>query len=95
MSPLCLIFFISDFQHNQKIIHRDLACRNILVMDRELVKISDFGLSRIFTDSEYYRTTKDKKVPLPWYACYILHFLFSINLDINNSINRGFYFLRF
>ena len=63
-----LMFFISlfHFQHSLNLIHRDLACRNILVMDRELVKISDFGLSRIFTDSEYYRTTKDKKLPFHW-----------------------------
>ena len=33
---------------------RDLAARNILVSDHETVKISDFGLARHVTDSDYY-----------------------------------------
>lgn len=48
-------------------LHRDLAARNILVMTEELVKISDFGLSR---HQEYYRlelkTNEQAFLPRKW-----------------------------
>lgn len=48
-------------------LHRDLAARNILVMTEELVKISDFGLSR---HQEYYRlelkTNEAALLPRKW-----------------------------
>ena len=31
---------------SKEIIHRDLACRNVLVGDNELLKICDFGLAK-------------------------------------------------
>ena len=47
------------------VLHRDLACRNILVDERKLLKISDFGLSR--DTPEYVSSLKDK-MPLRWMA---------------------------
>ena len=41
---------------------RDLAARNVLISERKILKISDFGLSR----SGVYVNTKRKKVPLRW-----------------------------
>jgi serine/threonine protein kinase len=41
---------------------RDLAARNVLINERKILKISDFGLSR----SGVYVNTKRKKVPLRW-----------------------------
>lgn len=45
--------------------HRDLACRNILVGEGKKLKISDFGMSRIVEveDPIYVKTSKGK---LPW-----------------------------
>ena len=47
------------------VLHRDLACRNILVDEGKLLKISDFGLSR--ETLEYVSSRKDK-MPLRWMA---------------------------
>lgn len=37
---------------------RDLACRNCLVHANKTVKISDFGMTRHISDSDYYRFTR-------------------------------------
>ena len=53
-----------------KIIHRDLALRNVLVTTESsghyIVKIGDFGMSRS-VEGNYYRTD-DKIVPVRWSA---------------------------
>lgn len=46
-------------------IHRDLAARNCLVDDNHLVKISDFGMSRLENE---YCTTGSGPIPLMWTA---------------------------
>ena len=39
-----------------QIVHRDLATRNILLAEENIVKICDFGLARdIYKDNEYIR----------------------------------------
>ena len=52
------------------IIHRDLACRNVLVTKdsdgKYVAKISDFGLSRAPEDDYY--CTDDKTMPVKWTA---------------------------
>jgi len=50
-------------------VHRDLATRNILVASEELVKISDFGLSRQQAgEDDYYTASAGGKWPVKWYA---------------------------
>eukprot|EP00064_Thunnus_orientalis_P013914 superscaffoldBa00002335_g13955 len=50
-------------------VHRDLAARNILVASESLVKIADFGLTKIIpSDKEYYRVTQPGESPIFWYA---------------------------
>lgn len=46
-------------------IHRDLACRNVLVGDQKNLKISDFGLSR---EGDIYVKTTGGKLPFKWMA---------------------------
>ena len=45
--------------------HRDLACRNVLVGEYKNLKINDFGLSRVTssTNDVYVKTTRGR---LPW-----------------------------
>ncbi len=40
------------FLEKHRIVHRDLAARNVLVLDADRVKLSDFGLSRLLSNSE-------------------------------------------
>ena len=70
LSSLLMLFIyllIDFFKESHKMLHRDLAARNILVMTEELVKISDFGLSR---HQEYYRlelkTNEEAFLPRKW-----------------------------
>ncbi|KAH9285373.1 Tyrosine-protein kinase HTK16 [Echinococcus granulosus] len=50
-------------------VHRDLACRNVLLASQSCAKISDFGLSRaVGVESDYYKATQRGKWPVKWYA---------------------------
>lgn len=54
------------YLEGQSLLHRDLAARNILVMREDLVKISDFGLSRL---QDYYKLEESNRfLPVKWYA---------------------------
>lgn len=59
------------YLHEERMmVHRDLAARNVLVSNENEVKITDFGLARIFgTEKDYYRAKESsQKVPIKWYA---------------------------
>ena len=60
--------FAQGFLSSLSVVHRDLACRNILVCDNRLVKISDFGLSRSLVNEEAYVTTTKGVLPIRWMA---------------------------
>ncbi|XP_063821932.1 activated Cdc42 kinase Ack [Ostrinia nubilalis] len=52
-----------------RFLHRDLACRNILLSTLELVKIGDFGLMRALPDADdCYVMNERRRVPFPWCA---------------------------
>lgn len=57
-----------EFLDSKKVVHRDLATRNVLVATPKHVKISDFGLSRARVDSDYYTASTGGKWPVKWYA---------------------------
>lgn len=49
-----------------KLVHRDLALRNVLLADGKICKISDFGLTRdVYEDDAYLKKSKDR-VPVKW-----------------------------
>jgi len=50
--------------HSENIIHRDLAVRNILLTDKLIPKVSDFGLSRYIVENE--GITQTDVGPLKW-----------------------------
>ena len=52
-----------------KLVHRDLASRNILVGEGKKLKITDFGLTRMLSvESVYIATTKGQRLPVRWMA---------------------------
>lgn len=65
------------------IVHRDLACRNILIDENKILKISDFGLSRIVPQNEVYTLTNHGRLPLRWMALEsIFHREFNMASDV-------------
>jgi len=68
------------------IIHRDLACRNLLVTKEEnyIVKIADFGLSTVLDTKTYYTSqAKEKQLPVKWSAPEVLNYQkFSFQSDV-------------
>jgi len=48
----------------KKVVHGDLAARNVLLTSTLTAKVTDFGLSRrLYSSPEYIKTSKD---PMPW-----------------------------
>lgn len=57
------------YLESKRFLHRDLACRNVLLADVDKVKIGDFGLMRALPqEGDCYIMTEHKKVPFPWCA---------------------------
>lgn len=57
------------YLESARYIHRDLACRNVLLASIDRIKIADFGLMRALPqEDDCYVMTERKKVPFPWCA---------------------------
>ena len=59
-------YTLQEYVTSLNIVHRDLACRNILVGEGKTLKITDFGLSRE-VEEVYVKKTKGR-LPLKWMA---------------------------
>lgn len=58
-----------NYLEEKRFVHRDLALRNILLSSVQLIKISDFGLSRaVGAGSNYYKASAGGRWPVKWYA---------------------------
>ena len=57
---------MQEYLSSLDIVHRDLACRNILVDEGKVLKITDFGMSREV--DEIYVQQSRGRVPLKWMA---------------------------
>ncbi|KJH48886.1 SH2 domain protein [Dictyocaulus viviparus] len=69
-----------EYLHLNECIHRDLAARNCLITEEKVVKISDFGLSRIGTQ---YKLKTPMKLPIKWLAPESIEtFTFSLKTDV-------------
>ena len=60
-------FLLQQYLSEKDYVHRDIAARNILVGHGKLVKVSDFGLSRVLSDGEYHKLNNGK-LPIKWMA---------------------------
>lgn len=56
------------YLETMRVVHRDLALRNILVERPDHVKICDFGLAQYLGSKDYYKLKNEKALPLKWYA---------------------------
>ncbi|XP_069786734.1 protein-tyrosine kinase 2-beta-like isoform X2 [Narcine bancroftii] len=50
-----------------KVVHRDIAVRNVLVASPNCVKLGDFGLSRYIEEDNYYKASVTR-MPIKWMA---------------------------
>lgn len=57
-----------EYLESRKCIHRDLAARNCLVAENNVVKISDFGMSRQEDDGIYSAEGGMRQIPVKWTA---------------------------
>ncbi|XP_026843934.1 vascular endothelial growth factor receptor kdr-like isoform X5 [Drosophila persimilis] len=57
-----------DYLSSKKVLHGDLAARNILLCEDNVVKICDFGLARSMYRGENYKKSESGKLPIKWLA---------------------------
>ncbi|XP_050735818.1 vascular endothelial growth factor receptor 3-like isoform X2 [Eriocheir sinensis] len=67
----------------RNILHGDLAARNLLLADNNVVKISDFGMSRDIYKDNVYRKQRDALMPVKWMSVEgIRDRIFSVESDV-------------
>lgn len=73
-----------EYLSSLNILHRDIACRNILVGDNKSLKITDFGMSRfVSTENPIYTKTTSGNLPWRWMALECLRDMdFSMQSDV-------------
>ncbi|XP_034472515.1 vascular endothelial growth factor receptor 1-like [Drosophila innubila] len=57
-----------DYLSSKKVLHGDLAARNILLCEDNVVKICDFGLARSMYRDNNYKKSENRKLPIKWLA---------------------------
>ncbi|XP_023246091.1 vascular endothelial growth factor receptor 1-like [Copidosoma floridanum] len=57
-----------EYLTQRKVLHCDLAARNILLAENNIVKICDFGLAKTLYKDENYKKQCDGKIPIRWMA---------------------------
>ncbi|XP_030018613.1 tyrosine-protein kinase TXK isoform X2 [Sphaeramia orbicularis] len=62
-----------EYLESHSFIHRDLAARNCLVSEHNVVKVSDFGMTRYVLDNQY-TSSSGAKFPVKWSPPEVLHY---------------------
>nr|XP_033321453.1 vascular endothelial growth factor receptor 1-like [Megalopta genalis] len=57
-----------EYLSQRKVLHGDLAARNILLAENNVVKICDFGLAKTMYKEENYKKKGDGPLPIKWLA---------------------------
>ncbi|XP_029924288.1 macrophage colony-stimulating factor 1 receptor 2 [Myripristis murdjan] len=57
-----------EFLSSRNCIHRDVAARNVLLTNRRVAKICDFGLARDIRDDDSYIVQGNARLPVKWMA---------------------------
>ena len=57
-----------EYLASKKVMHGDLACRNILLAADNVVKICDFGLAKDIYKNNTYQKKSDGPLPVKWMA---------------------------
>uniref|UniRef100_A0A674MUN3 receptor protein-tyrosine kinase n=1 Tax=Takifugu rubripes TaxID=31033 RepID=A0A674MUN3_TAKRU len=57
-----------DFLASRNCIHRDVAARNVLLTDKRVAKICDFGLARDIMNDSNYVVKGNARLPVKWMA---------------------------
>ncbi|KAK0183116.1 hypothetical protein PV327_001186 [Microctonus hyperodae] len=57
-----------EYLSQRKVLHGDLAARNILLAEDNIVKICDFGLAKTMYKDENYKKKGDAPLPIKWMA---------------------------
>ncbi|XP_065840161.1 tyrosine-protein kinase receptor torso-like [Oscarella lobularis] len=76
-------FQLQEYLAGKGLVHRDLACRNVLVCENNLLKVSDFGLTRAVYQDGVYLQKKARRLPLRWMSIEaITHRIFTEKSDV-------------
>ncbi|KAF7229731.1 tyrosine-protein kinase Tec-like [Nothobranchius furzeri] len=62
-----------EYLEAHSFLHRDLAARNCLVDEHNVVKVSDFGMTRYVLDNQY-TSSNGAKFPVKWSPPEVLHY---------------------
>ncbi|XP_068627778.1 vascular endothelial growth factor receptor 1 isoform X2 [Battus philenor] len=57
-----------EYLANRKVLHGDLAARNVLLAEDNIVKICDFGLARSIYKNDEYQKKENSPLPVKWLA---------------------------
>ena len=57
-----------EYLATKKVMHGDLACRNILLAADNVIKICDFGLAKDIYKNNTYHKKSDGPLPVKWMA---------------------------
>ncbi|XP_037297097.1 vascular endothelial growth factor receptor 1 isoform X3 [Manduca sexta] len=57
-----------EYLASRKVLHGDLAARNVLLADDNIVKICDFGLARSIYKNDEYQKKENSPLPVKWLA---------------------------